>query len=331
VRSATQEKKGDFIMAYVSLRIEKIKESAAFKGRQNHNDRTLPEGKNKNIDQSRTHLNITLQKPLIKNASKYLESKKTELAEFKKKRPECKNRNLKTGSNFSFETVIQGGQVNELPTEKQIEFLKHSFEEHKKKFKDLEVLSAYIHLDEEAPHLHIVTSFFNTKEKQWSQKIHFGEARALNKIQDWAGEIGKPFGLERGVDKTITNAKHQSHLHPNQVDKMKEKAKDNYTKKITDEVDKALGPKLFENSPSQGDNGFILKREDESGAPFFEVRSGDGESLGQTGSLKKAHEIAGIETQNETGVAFLVKQFLESQFPKIFGKKKENISQDLVR
>jgi len=200
---------------------EKINKNGAFKGRQNHNDRTLPNGKNKNINRTESQRNVTLVAPKFKNKDVYLKTKAEELKSYKADHPECRNRNLKEGSNFCFESVWQGGHDKQLSEPDAVKFLVHAFEEHKKKFKDLEILSAVIHLDEKEPHLHIITSFFDTKRKKWSQRDVMGKGKDYEYYQDWAGEVGEPFGLDRGVSKDRTGAEHQPHLHPRQVHEIK--------------------------------------------------------------------------------------------------------------
>ena len=221
-------------MGFSYIRHEFINNAQSFSGRAHHNDRTLSSTP-KNVISEKTHLNISLVEPKTYSSAELLNGVRKEMNEHKKQNPESKNRNIKQGAAFAFETFIEGSGLS---NEDLISFLTDAFEKFKEKYKGHEIISAAIHMDESKPHLHIITSFFNHEKKKWSRTDLFGydvkkgEDRSFKKEQDWIYEVGKKYNLKRGKDKKLTQREHQHPLHPNQVDKEKDKVHQHYVNVI---------------------------------------------------------------------------------------------------
>jgi len=85
------------------------------------------------------------------------------------------------------------------------EFRDRSIDMSKLRYGD-RLVSAYWHLDEDAPHLHLVIVPLELKPNgklKLNCRAAFGTAEALRTLQDWAGELGAPLGLERGKKRLV--------------------------------------------------------------------------------------------------------------------------------
>lgn len=68
------------------------------------------------------------------------------------------------------------------------------------------LVSVDLHMDEAAPHVHAVIVPLETKaggKVKLNCRGEFGGAQKLKQLQDWAGELGKPLGLERGKSRVV--------------------------------------------------------------------------------------------------------------------------------
>lgn len=136
----------------VSLHLTKHKgASSDINGLQRHNERK-PNDKvkhsNKKIDSSKTGQNIFL----IEDNRTY---KKRIDDTIEKNRTVGTNRKVRKDAVRLVEGTVQiSGKISEQPLDKQVEYLKQSFEFLKVKFGQENFIGAVIHLDETTPHLH---------------------------------------------------------------------------------------------------------------------------------------------------------------------------------
>lgn len=99
----------------------------------------------------------------------------------------------------------------------------------KKKFGPENVLQVDVHFDEKTPHLHalLMPILTNAKgEKVYSSSSFLGGRTGLNKLQtEFANEVGKAYGLERGVEGSKARHTNQAEWSRDLKAKEKELAK----------------------------------------------------------------------------------------------------------
>lgn len=199
-------------MSYAIVRNEKLTRTEA-NGKATHNDRKAKNHKNKDIDPTRTHLNYYLKK----NTESYLK-------DFDRLR---KGRNLeghlKENSIIMCQMIFTSDQeffnrIGKQETKRYFDEC-HKFICNYKNLREENIISAVVHLDEGAPHLHLMfVPVVHSKDKNGNplEKIcarDFWKGRdSYRRLQDaYFNHVkSKGFDLERGLYVEETNRKHMS-------------------------------------------------------------------------------------------------------------------------
>lgn len=74
------------------------------------------------------------------------------------------------------------------------------------------IIDAQLHMDETTPHIHAMVIPIDERGKLNARAFLGGTSHHMSKIQTDYAKAMERFGLERGISREITGAKHQSHL-----------------------------------------------------------------------------------------------------------------------
>jgi hypothetical protein len=197
-------------MSYAIVRNEKLTR-AEINGKCTHNDRKAKNHSNKDIDSSRTHLNYYLKKndlTYTKEFDKYLKETKIQA-------------HLRNNSIVMCQMIFTSDQaffdrIGEQETKRYFDEC-YKFICNYKNLGEQNVIAAVVHLDEGAPHLHLMfVPVVHTKDKEGKDidKIcarDFWKGRnSYRKLQDaYFNHVkSKGFDLERGMFVEDTGRKH---------------------------------------------------------------------------------------------------------------------------
>ena len=198
-------------MSYAIVRNEKLTR-ANVNGSYVHNDRRSKGHTNKNIDPTRTHLNFYFKK----NTQTYIK-------EFDKLREErYLQGHIKSNSIIMCEMMFTSDQaffdkIGEKETRRYFEEC-YKFTCNYKNLGEENIISSVVHLDEEAPHMHLMyVPVVHTKDKEGKdiEKIcakDFWKGRdSYRQLQNafYNHVKSKGFDLERGLPVEETGAKHE--------------------------------------------------------------------------------------------------------------------------
>ena len=219
-------------MSYAIVRNEKLTRNNA-NGAYIHNERKTKGHSNKDIDSTRTHLNYYFKK-----------NEQTYIKEFDKLR---KERNLqghiRSNSIIMCEMVFTSDKeffdkIGEKETRRYFEE-SYKFVCNYKNLGEENIISAVVHLDEEVPHMHLIyVPVIHTKDKENNEidKIccrDFWKGRdSYRTLQNNFYEYitSKGFGLERGIEREETGAKHEK------IEDLKKLTNFENTKKVLDSI-----------------------------------------------------------------------------------------------
>lgn len=199
-------------MSYAIIRNQKLTRAKSI-GAYSHNERKTKNHTNKNIDSTKTHLNYYLKK----NELSYIK----EFDRIKEKY-DLKGQ-IKVTSNILCEMVFTSDQkyFDEIGLEETKRYFKESYE-FICKYKNLgeqNIISAVVHLDEDAPHMHLLfIPVVHTKDKVGNKidKISCRDFwKGKNSYRDLQDKFfryisSKGFALERGKLVEVTERKHYS-------------------------------------------------------------------------------------------------------------------------
>ncbi len=219
-------------MSYAIVRNEKLTR-AEINGKGTHNDRKAKNHTNKDIDPTRTHLNYYIKKnelTYIKEFDKYL----------KENNLQC---HLRSNSIIMCQMMFTSDQaffdkIGEKETKRYFDEC-YKFICNYKNLGEKNIISAVVHLDEGAPHLHLMfVPVVHTKDKDGKEieKIcarDFWKGRdSYRKLQDaYFNHVkSKGFDLERGMFVEDTGRKHYT------VEEYKKITNYENTKKILNEM-----------------------------------------------------------------------------------------------
>ena len=219
-------------MSYAIVRNEKLTR-AEINGKGTHNDRKAKNHTNKDIDPTRTHLNYYIKKNELtytKEFDKYLKNNNVQ-------------GHLRSNSIIMCQMVFTSDQtffdkIGEKETKRYFDEC-YKFICNYKNLGEKNIISAVVHLDEEAPHLHLMfVPVVHTKDKDGKEieKIcarDFWKGRdSYRKLQDaYFNHVkSKGFDLERGMFVEDTGRKHYS------VEEYKKITNYENTKKILKEM-----------------------------------------------------------------------------------------------
>lgn len=185
--------------SYAIMRIEKRKLGSVSRIC-NHHERLKEQYKsNPDIDPERTHLNYHLKKP----DDRY--------------RPLVLNRIEEAGARRRKDSVVlqdcivtaSPDWINDKPYEEQVRFFNHAYDYFQNKFREENLISAVVHMDEANPHMHLCFVPI-TEDNRLSSKEIIGGPKGLSKLQDEFYEhMAKEYpDLNRGISSMITHRKH---------------------------------------------------------------------------------------------------------------------------
>lgn len=241
-------------MSYAIVRNEKLTR-AEINGKGTHNDRKAKNHTNKDIDPTKTHLNYYIKKNKLtytKEFDKYL----------KENNLQC---HLRSNSIIMCQMIFTSDQsffdkIGEAETKRYFDEC-YKFICNYKKLGEKNIISAVVHLDEGAPHMHLMfVPVVHTKDKEGNDidKIcarDFWKGRdSYRKLQDayFYHVKSKGFDLERGMFVEDTDRKHYT------VEEYKKITNYENTKKILSEMKLEL-PEI----PDITDIGkFTIKRDE---------------------------------------------------------------------
>jgi hypothetical protein len=270
---------------YFVIDFKKIKTQAQFNNwLLGHNERKY-KLQRENVNLERTENNIILQALKYRSAADFIEQKKQEIKKIneinKKKRAELVKKLVAEGMDkkeaqklarekfpkrrapsdkqaIGFALVVDCSVMDGWTEENYINYLMEALEYLKKRFKDIELLNAVIHLDESKPHLHVAFAYWSPAEKRFIEKRLFDKGVTdLNKLlNDFEKEVGRKFGLVRGTGKEINKpfkrelAKHVETIETRKLIFFKEQHKVVRTKNVVKaikELDNKHKKALYEN------------------------------------------------------------------------------------
>ena len=241
-------------MSYAIVRNEKLTR-AEINGKGTHNDRKAKNHTNKDIDPTRTHLNYYIKKNELtytKEFDKYL----------KENNLQC---HLRSNSIIMCQMVFTSDQaffdkIGEKETKRYFDEC-YKFICNYKNLGEKNIISAVVHLDEGAPHMHLMfVPIVHSKDKEGKdiEKIcarDFWKGRdSYRKLQDaYFNHVkSKGFDLERGMFVEDTNRKHYT------IEEYKKITNYENTKKVLNDIKLELP-----DVPDITDIGkFTLKRDE---------------------------------------------------------------------
>lgn len=219
-------------MSYAIVRNEKLKR-AEINGKGTHNDRKAKKHSNKDIDPTRTHLNYYIKKnefTYTKEFDKYIKENNLK-------------GHLRSNSIIMCQMIFTSDQaffdkIGEKETKRYFDEC-YKFICNYKNLGEKNIISAVVHLDEGAPHLHLMfVPVVHTKDKEGNKidKIcarDFWKGRdSYRKLQDsYFNHVkSKGFNLERGMFVEDTNRKHYT------IEEYKKITNYDNTKKLLNEM-----------------------------------------------------------------------------------------------
>ena len=241
-------------MSYAIVRNEKLTR-AEINGKGTHNDRKAKNHTNKDIDPTRTHLNYYIKKNELtytKEFDKYL----------KENNLQC---HLRSNSIIMCQMIFTSDQsffdkIGEAETKRYFDEC-YKFICNYKKLGEKNIISAVVHLDEGAPHMHLMfVPVVHTKDKEGNDidkicaRDFWKDRDSYRKLQDayFYHVKSKGFDLERGMFVEDTDRKHYT------VEEYKKITNYENTKKILSEMKLEL-PEI----PDITDIGkFTIKRDE---------------------------------------------------------------------
>ncbi len=241
-------------MSYAIVRNEKLTRDE-INGKGTHNDRKAKKHSNKDIDSSRTHLNYYLKKNTLtytKEFDKYLQETKVQA-------------HLRNNSIVMCQMIFTSDQaffdkIGEQETKRYF-YEYYKFICNYKNLGEKNIISAVVHLDEGAPHMHLMfVPVVHVKDKDGKEidKIcarDFWKGRdSYRKLQDaYFNHVNsKGFDLERGIFVEDTNRKHYT------IEEYKKITNYENTKQVLNDIKLDLP-----NVPDIADIGkFTIKRDE---------------------------------------------------------------------
>lgn len=186
---------------YAIIRLQKRKAGAVTK-LGNHHERQKNEYKsNPNIDQSRTHLNYHIQKPMGKGTYYQMVNERISEAGARKR---------------SDSVVMQDCFIGATPEwikvktrEEQEEYFRYAYDFFIQHYRKENILSAVVHMDEATPHMHLCFVPITPDGKLSSKQI-IGGPKGLCRLQDEFYEYmhQRYPDISRGTPARVTHRKH---------------------------------------------------------------------------------------------------------------------------
>lgn len=201
---------------FATLRQQKTLTAEQFEAIRKHNERI---SKAKNVDSSKSHLNIYFKKRIYPTIESFAESKRMQIRSSNRKNgtkyrmvrrkinTTTKKKEYKAMSQ-EFVFSFSRGALNQ---EQALEYFKRINVFMNRWFPNIEVLSSVVHFDEMTPHLHYEVSYFNEVECRFVQDILMKQGLTnVDIIRDAIQDIADDFGLERQDGSVIGDRKHEA-------------------------------------------------------------------------------------------------------------------------
>lgn len=200
---------------FATIRVKKTRSSEQFNAIRKHNERLM---KSKNVDPSKSHLNVHFQKRIYPTLELFAETKRKQIRNSNKKNS-TKNRMIKKEHNedtgkkeykaMSQEFVFSFSR-GALDRNQAIEYFTKIDGFMRRWFPNIEVLSSIIHFDEMTPHLHYEVSYFDEVECKFKQDIlkNLGLTN-INTIRESIQKIANDYGLEQQDGSVVGERKHE--------------------------------------------------------------------------------------------------------------------------
>ena len=175
-------------MNHVAVHMQKLKSTGAVRGHAKHNVREFSPS---NVDAERSPDNYQLIEGV--NTSDQL------MADYRR-RLEKVDKTIRKDAVRAVEIYVTGtpDQMHSLKRKDRDNYFKESLKYIQSVFGKENVLSAHVHMDEKTPHLHILATPV-TKDGRLHLRSFIDGRKDLVHFQDKFGEIGKKYGLERGI------------------------------------------------------------------------------------------------------------------------------------
>lgn len=204
--------------SFAVMRFQKYKLSQLGKIERHNNDRThLKNRKHEELE----HLNRTIKHPtqtLTQQIREKIKKIKEETGKTTRKDAAVVTEFVLTFSPEMTEKILKRKKEW---IEKNIDWIKENFVK-----KGAKILRIDLHMDETTPHLHTFIQMTDERGLFCAKKF-FGKRQQIEELQTSYAEKMEEFGLERGISKKITNAKHQklSEYYKNENEKLENKIK----------------------------------------------------------------------------------------------------------
>lgn len=201
---------------FAIVRQAKTRSAEAFNAIRFHNERLRI---SENVDSSKTHLNVFLQKRLYPNMEVFAEKKRAQIQAANKKngtnyrmvkKEHNNNTNKKEYKSMSQEIVFSFSR-HALNREQAIKYFRRIDKRMREWFANIEVLSSVIHFDEMTPHLHYEVSYFDKVACRFVQDALTKQGLThVNAIRDAIQSIADEYGLERQDGSVVVDRIHES-------------------------------------------------------------------------------------------------------------------------
>ncbi len=204
---------------FATIRHQKIKNAEAFNGMKAHNNRDILAS---NIRVHDSHKNIIMSPTLYQNFDAFVEQKRKDIrlgnsTNGTKNRMLRKVLNKKNGvSEFGAmaQEFVFSHSPDAMSEADSINFLKRSHDFITEWFKDCEIISSVIHLDEKTPHIHVQVSYFDRVQKKFVQKDLSKQGKTdINLIREaWQTAVADDFELKKQDGSVVENHEAKSDL-----------------------------------------------------------------------------------------------------------------------
>ena len=182
---------------YCIMRMEKAKDVRSAGARLKHMRRELP----------CSTLRHQGEKPIVLRCGSVGECMNRPFGEIFRERTD--GQNIRKNAVYAVELVLTFSP-GAIKTEQMKEWAGANVKWMSQLFGSQNIIGAYLHLDEETPHIHAMVIPIDERGKLNAKAFLGGTSQRMRDLQtDYAKEMAR-FGLERGVDKKITKARHKS-------------------------------------------------------------------------------------------------------------------------
>ena len=179
-------------MGYAVVHMAKVKAGGA-RGIQSHNQREKKPRTNPDIDEKRTKENYDLLNSRNINYNKAIKERITTFA--------TKTSTVRKDAVVMCNMIVTSDEktMKDMGAEKQREFFEDSLKFFGERYGAENIVNATVHMDETTPHMHVGIVPI-TKDGRLSAKSLFTKSELKILQTEFAKQVGKRYGLERGVE-----------------------------------------------------------------------------------------------------------------------------------